>query len=467
MFVIFNNKKIFMEAGLKEKIKAAFVGFGEVNTPRDIIERKCLNAKQLLEDNGLELINYNIVNDDHTEKQAQEAINNIGCKNFDILIVCIAGWIPSWAVIKVVKKFEHKPMLLWGLTGYYENKKLFTTADQAGTSALRKVFEDMCFNFKYIYDSPGKLTDIKQITDFAKACQSANMLADSRIGMMGYRDMNLYGTMYDGTSLRSKIGLEVEHFEMFEIIQRIKDTNSSEINKKIIEIKWKWEFQNPPADATLKTGVEFYFALKEKITERNYKAVSLIDVDGMKKLVNFPPAMIFMLISDDLNICTIPENDSLGSVTQLICKYLTGQISAYMEFYEFMKDRVLMGVPDFVPSEVVERKIKVIPTRFGDLGESILNVSKVKTGKVTLARLATSKSKYLMHIVTGNAVQPGGWEEIGWTPPAPQLPSLEIILDSPVEDFAQKVLSQHYIITYGDNYSLLKDFCKLKNIEVI
>jgi len=177
--------------------------------------------------------------------------------------------------------------------------------------------------------------------------------------------------------------------------------------------------------------------------------------------------MIFMLVSDELNICTIPENDSLGSVTQLVCKYLTGQISAYMEFYEFMEDRILMGVPDFVPSEIINGKTIVMPTKFGDFNEGVLNISKVKTGEVTLARLATSKGKYLMHVVTGEAVMPRIWEEVGWIPPAPQLPSLEIILDSSIEDFAQKVMSQHYIITYGNNYSLIKDFCNLKNIELI
>ena len=75
---------------------------------------------------------------------------------FDFIVVCIAGWIPSWAVIKTVHQFSHKPMLLWGLTGYYEDGKLLTTADQAGTAALRKVFEDMRFRFKYVYNMPDK-----------------------------------------------------------------------------------------------------------------------------------------------------------------------------------------------------------------------------------------------------------------------------------------------------------------------
>ena len=83
--------------------------------------------------------------------------------------------------------------------------------------------------------------------------------------------------------------------------------------------------------------------------ERGYQGVSLIDVDGMKKLLNFPPAMVFMLLAEDPGVCTIPENDALGAVTQLIVRYLTGQAAAYLEFYEFMEDRVLAGVPDFVP----------------------------------------------------------------------------------------------------------------------
>jgi hypothetical protein len=72
-----------------------------------------------------------------------------------------------------------------------------------------------------------------------------------------------------------------------------------------------------------------------------------------------------------------------------------------------------------------------------------------------------------MHVVTGEAVPPRRWEEAGWDQPAPQLPSLEVILDDPVEDFAEKVLGQHYIIAYGDHRNQLFDLCRLLGIEVI
>ena len=45
------------------------------------------------------------------------------------------------------------------------------------------------------------------------------MLKTARVGMTGYRDMRLYGTLYDGVSLKGRIGPEIEHFELLEIAQ--------------------------------------------------------------------------------------------------------------------------------------------------------------------------------------------------------------------------------------------------------
>ena len=174
-----------------------------------------------------------------------------------------------------------------------------------------------------------------------------------------------------------------------------------------------------------------------------------------------------MLLHDEEDICTIPENDTLGSVTQLITRYLTGQVGAYLEFYEFMENGMLMGVPDYVPSEIVDGRVTVMPNSFGEFGEGLLNVSKIKTGEVTLARLSYSGNNYCMHIATGEGISPRKWEEAGWQPPAPQLPSLEVVLHKPVEDFMQKVLGQHYIISYGNNSRMFEDLCSILGVEIV
>lgn len=152
------------------------------------------------------------------------------------------------------------------------------------------------------------------------------------------------------------------------------------------KIKTEWDFEKEVDETFLKKGITYYLTLRQIAEENRLNAISIKDVDGMKKILDFPPAMIFMLLSDEMHVCTIPENDAMGAVTQLIVKELTGQCAAYLEFYEFSEESVLLGVPDFVPAEVVDGKVKVTAAAFGGIPGGLLNISTLKTGKLTLAR---------------------------------------------------------------------------------
>ena len=447
-------------------VKAAFVGFGEVNTPKDIIVKKCSDAEALLKKEGLDLISVYPVTDDYEENDIKKAVAALENQSFDVLIVCIAGWIPTHAVVKVTEHFKHKPMVLWGLCGWMEGDRLVTTADQAGTTAIRKTFYDLGYDFKYIYDIIGLPANSKKVYNYCVAAAAAARLRHARAGMAGYRDMNLYGTQADGPSLKRVIGPEIETFEMLEIQQRYEKLSDAEIQEVIDKCMSKWNFVKPANPESMKKAAGYYLAVKSICDERGYDSISLKDVDGMKKLLGFPPAPIFMLLADEAGLCTIPENDSLGNITQLMVKYLTGQCAFYLEFYEFFTDRVLAGVPDYIPAEVADGGVTVMPAAFGELSEGILNVSRVKPGKVTMCRLTYDDGIYYMHMVTGEGITPRKWEEAGWTQPAPQLPGLEIMLDD-VESFAQNVMCQHYIISYGDNTELIENLCDILGIEII
>ena len=447
-------------------VKAAFVGFGEVNTPIDIIINKCKAAEDNLKKEGLELISVYPVTDDYEEKDIKKAVDALKGQEFDSLVVCIAGWIPTHAVVKVTEHFRDKPMVLWGLCGWMEEGRLVTTADQAGTTALRKTFYDLGYTFKYIYDIIGLPSQTKAVSEYCAAASAAKKLRHAKAGMAGYRDMNLYGTLYDGGSLKREIGAEIETFEMLEVEQRYQKITDEQKQAVIDSAMKKWDFLKPANPESMKKAAGYYLAVKEICDERGYDAVSLKDVDGMKKLLGFPPAPIFMLLADEAGLCTVPENDSLGSVTQLMVKYLTGQCAFYLEFYEFFNDRVLAGVPDYIPAEAADGKVTVMPAAFGELSEGILNVSRVKPGKVTMCRLTAIDGEYYMHMVVGDGIRPQKWEEAGWTQPAPQLPGLEILMDN-VEDFAEKVMCQHYIISYGDNTEKIKNLCDILGIEII
>ena len=95
--------------------KIGFVGFGEVNTPSEVIVRKCSFAVSELEKEGLELVKVYPVTDDYEEKDIKKAVSELAKEKFEALVLCIAGWIPTHAVIKVAEHYRHLPAVLWGL----------------------------------------------------------------------------------------------------------------------------------------------------------------------------------------------------------------------------------------------------------------------------------------------------------------------------------------------------------------
>jgi len=134
---------------MERKMRIAFVCFGEVNTPYERLVSKHDEALAALSGFDADLLDAGIVIDDAAYNTADSAIKKLKFFDMDCLIICVAGWIPTHAVIRVTDGFRNKPMLLWGLCGWTENGKIITTAGQAGTTAIRPAFEAM--GYKYIY----------------------------------------------------------------------------------------------------------------------------------------------------------------------------------------------------------------------------------------------------------------------------------------------------------------------------
>ena len=103
------------------KKQVGFVCFGEVNTPIERLRMKHDEALAVLQGLGYEVLDAGLVIDDPAYETADAAAQKL--KGFDMacLVVCVAGWIPTHAVIRVTDTYRHIPMLLWGLCGWREN----------------------------------------------------------------------------------------------------------------------------------------------------------------------------------------------------------------------------------------------------------------------------------------------------------------------------------------------------------
>ena len=184
--------------------------------------------------------------------------------------------------------------------------------------------------------------------------------------------MLLFGTQYEGNSMRGQLGVEVEPYEMLEMVRALDTLEPDKIAEGVKYVKETWKFEKPCDEAIIEKGVKYALAIGKKITERGWEAITLLDVDGMKKLEGFPPAMVFILLEHYYHVLTTPENDVMGCVTQLIMKYLSGQTVPYLEYYEFFENSVIAGVPDYIPEPVTDGPVTVLPAAFGLLNTSLL-----------------------------------------------------------------------------------------------
>ena len=453
----------------KAQFKVGFVGFGEVNTPREFIDPRCRAAAEKLRAAGFDVFETAPVSDDPEGAQADRAVAELRAACVDALVVCVAGWIPSWAILRVIEPFKGLPMLLWGLSGWRANGHFVTTADQAGTTALRAPLAAQGFRFKYLVDFKDSPTREAEATDYLTAVRADFNLRHQMIGMCGYRDMKLYGTLYHGNELKRRVGCEIEHFDLLELVQIQEKISDGEIAAAAEDLRRRWQFVREPQPGTVENSVRLALAIQKKVEARGYSGFSFCDVDGIKAYLQFAPAGSLAFLHERMALPTVPENDSYGAVTELVMRELSGgEVPMYMEFYEFTKDTALMGVPDYVPGSWVDSKVTVMPNAFGSFGEGLLNVSKLKTGLVTLARLGEeADGSFAIHAVTAEARTPETWEEAGWAPPAPQLPTLEMHFGFPSDNFLEHVAGQHYIVSSGNQLNRIREYCRVTGISFI
>jgi L-fucose isomerase-like protein len=446
-----------------DNIRVGFSAFGYYGYPIEVVSRLGHEAAEALRGLGIQVTETDPMT---SFDDVPRGLQQLAGKEYDAIIACVAAWTETPVITGILRDHLHLPILLWGRGGYTVNGRLVSPAAQAGTSAVLDTLKFLGAKFKYIYDYPDSPMSLDKVADFCVAAKAVNTLAHARIGMMGYADMGLYSIMFDGLQVRKKLGVEVESYDMLEIEQAMQKLPAEAVQAQIAEWKRDWVFEQPVLPLILERVARLTLALDKKIEQRGYLACSTKCVYGVTKYMGCTACMAQSMLGDKTHF--VCENDVPGMITQTMLGLLTGQSTTFVEMYEYYPDRMLTGVCGFTPTSFTDGgKVSVRGHTWGGSSGGIVNTAQMKAGRVTLARLSLHGERYRMHVLTGDGVKPRAWEELGWAPPAPNFPSLEIIPDGGMEAFAHKALAQHYAVVYGDHRQRLVDLCDLLDIEVI
>ena len=447
-----------------EKPRVILLNCGEEVYPQEWLRNVIGQVNSALEGLELELAGvHTIVN----EQMARDALQSIKGKEFDLILVHLVSWHITSYVMFVLKEFRDVPILVWATGGKTDaGGKLPSPAAPAAITALLPVFREMGYKYKAIYEKPDEPHRFKDVESFARVAGAYRKIRSSRIGLVGYADMGLYTCTYDRTSIANKLGIDIEDYFSFEIGKQMEEVPENEINTVISGMKKELVFENDVSQKVLDRVARLYKVLKNKVGERGLDAISIKCVYGVTRYMGVNPCMAqSMLANRDLSV--ICECDAYGLVTNVMLSKLTGHTAAFMENYEFLDNEILVGTCGFMPFDFVEGPVKVRSANLGDFFVGLSNVSRVKTGTVTFARLYKSGESYRMFLSRGEAKPPMKWVELGWEEPTPDFPSMLIKLEMPVQRYMENVPGQHIIVAYGDHVEEMKDLCKLMDIEVV
>ena len=447
----------------RPKIKVVVLSVGEEMYPQEILKEVIERVWSGIESLGESVVGKYVIMNDEDGFRAEEAL--LG-KEIDAIIVNFVSWHITPYVMHVLRHFRGTPLLIWGIGGYHDaTGKLVSPAAAAGVTGIVPLLRQMGYHYKVICEKPDEALRLSEVKAYLRAVKAKKEIENARIGLIGYADMGLFTCAYDKTLVFDKLGVDIEDYFSYEVNAMMEACPQEQVRSVMEEIRTGMYCENEIGDGVLEKAARLYCAMKGKSEARGLDAISIKCVNGVTGSMGFNPCLAQSLLANrDLSV--ICECDAYGLLTNVILSALTGQTSAFMENYEVFDDAVLVGVCGYIPADFVDGPIKIRAANLGETNRGISNVSKVKTGKVTFARLYVKDGAFRMFLSRAEATPNPKWTELGWAEPTPDFPSLLLKLEIPVQAYLENVPGQHIIMVYGDWLDDLRFLCSILNIEV-
>ena len=437
--------------------------------PKEIIDRVGRfhsEVKETLSEIGLKVIDCKEIARTNQEMTSQG--RELRLKGAEVLVIYVGTWTYSNTAVSAAMEAE-VPVIVWadahpGMCGIVGGSIVKGALDEIG-----------------IYSSLvcGELNDNKVLNKVKMLCTSASAVTRLRgqvYGIGGSRSMGMVTTAIDENEWRRRFGIDVDGFEQVEVIEKSKDIPDEEA-KKFLSWMRKEFSKIEPSDEIMITQIKLYLALKELIAQRGYDFVSV------KCLPELPSChttfcLAHAFLNDKSDFCGEKDSfvcgceaDSNGALTMQILKHLSGGPVMFSDVSQIDKEDKIVRVMNCgsMPTDLAKSKNDVYWMReaLDEFAWKIGGTSPqyvAKPGIITLSRLSRIKGKYVMLIVSGEAIDM----------PRERLSELHprraqgfIRVDCDVDNFISSLRSNHIHGAYGDHAEHLKEVCRILEIEPI
>lgn len=444
-------------------MKTLVLPFGYPGYPQEKLAEKIENSVTYLNSIGIDTtVAPNII----SLKDCPAAIEVATESDFDYCICLIASWIESPNVLNIISaaQLDRMPLLLWSHDNVYDEKvnEYISFGSVAVAAVLRETFEEFDYCFKFVVGNDYDQSLTKVIQDFDRAAKCIKKLQNTRIGMIGYASMGMYTGLGDHIKVKKLLGTEVVHLDQYTLVCKAEAMDKVRIDTYKPVMKEDWDISPDVTEADLEKTIAFYLALKDLVKEHKLDGVTVKCQYELSIEYGFTPCVALSILGAEMPVSC--EGDVYMLLTQMVLSYISRDTTTYGDILAFQGNSVISAACGFAPRCFLNAARPCIK-RHTALYSGLLVTTGIKGNMAaTICRIANYNNGLKMHVIKGRTEELNNFHEID----CPPYPGARIhLLNKTGADFANEIMSQHYVMIFEDYVDAVKLFCKLKGIKVI
>jgi L-fucose isomerase-like protein len=425
------------------------------------------NAKQALQNKGLELVDYKLVI--ATRKEARECLDKFKKMNDVDAVVLFSGtWVWASHLVGAIRDFaaSGKGIILWTNPGSQGWRPV-------GGLVMHGALKEIGLKHRFVYGSFKDPEEVEKITSYCRACAMKNALNMSVIGTFGGRGMGQTCGAADPSQWMKVFGIDIDSRDTTELLETAKNITANEIREAKDRIQ-KLFTESIPDNDQAERSIRLYLAIKKLVKKNDWDFYTIQSFPGLGDEYSATCFAQSMMLEDGIGTSTLGDFN-----TALTVKCLT----------DLSEEPVYYGDLQHIDKSNNEIKIigdgacppslasKLGPAGFAEHGIPTegeaggLSIKLVcKAGEGVLARLGRNNGQFEMIITRCTIFEPpaGQLEKRKNECGIPFWPHGFVKAEGDIDILLEEWNNEYACLGYGAHlYEELKAFCEITGIKAI
>jgi len=423
----------------------------------------------------VKLVNPGIIFDIDSARSALDLFQK---EKVDLVIVCYLTWAEDKAWIEILKNIGDIPVLYWEYmtgfytTGQYSPLELYHNSGIVGALQGSGSLKRFGKKFKLVMGRADEDRTVSKIVSFAKAAMVKNILKDSTIGLLPFRNDQMKSTCMDEYLILRKIGSILQILTIAELKEE-----SLKIGEARAEEFMQLNMKNYNLDSRVKKSdflqaCRVSLAMSDIYLRYNLDALAINDVcDELHGNVGLRPCL-YPDIYNEIGAVIGLEGDIACTLAMYIMYLFTEKPVGFTEILNFnpKEGTVNAGHPGpYNPMLAASAdEISIVPdVEYMDSEFEYANSATLELigapGRVTMVNLLDIGEEIQM--IASRGLSLGGHKRLT------AFPHFCIKTDTGVTEFLEKVIkagsTQHFAVVHADIADELADLAGILDFKII